>query len=83
MKTLADLLRRIADRLDPPPPRDPFAGMMSPIELPPTLWIGLPATQTITPIELPPYATRTELDDPEGKFLLAIDGRVIRNPFRG
>lgn len=56
MKKLARLLRHIADRLDPPATPDPFVGVFSPIDLPPTRWIGLPATQTLVPIDLSEYS---------------------------
>ena len=64
MKTLADLLRRIADRLDPPS-RDPFVGVMSPIELPPTRWIGLSAERTLVPIDLSEYSPPERPKRPE------------------
>ena len=64
MKTLADLLRRIADRLDPPLP-DPFVGVLSPIELPPTRWICLDASATLVPIDLSEYSPQERPKRPE------------------
>ena len=49
LTTLARWLRRLADRIDPPRPRDPFAGQPSPIYLPPPQRLGIPPERVISP----------------------------------
>lgn len=48
-RTLARWLRRLADRIDPPRPRDPFAGQPSPIYLPSPQRLGIPPERVISP----------------------------------
>lgn len=78
MKKLADLLRRAADRLDPPP-------RLNVLTLPPDA-----AERNRNVDEAAKYRLDGCLEAPytvgpgaEADYLLTPDGRIVRNPARG